>query len=103
MTFEFDGVLGLGLASLAVDPEFSRGPRGPRGERSGRRVTAFWTKTPPTSGGRGRIPMFGKQKAENEAPGGVRAILRFAHLDWGPFGFPCQASLARCPRCDPAA
>ena len=23
MTFEFDGVLGLGLASLAVDPEFS--------------------------------------------------------------------------------
>ena len=26
MTFEFDGVLGLGLASLAVDPEFSQGP-----------------------------------------------------------------------------
>lgn len=26
MTFEFDGVLGLGLASLAVDPEFSRSP-----------------------------------------------------------------------------
>lgn len=27
MTFEFDGVLGLGLASLAVDPEFSAEPR----------------------------------------------------------------------------
>jgi len=27
MTFEFDGVLGLGLASLAVDPEFSADPR----------------------------------------------------------------------------
>ena len=26
MTFEFDGVLGLGLASLAVDPEFSVDP-----------------------------------------------------------------------------
>ena len=27
MTLEFDGVLGLGLASLAVDPEFSADPR----------------------------------------------------------------------------